>query len=323
MHNLGKFTSPGTPTMQSFIVLSLLCAGAFGAYGQTVQSGNRGAEPVTIVSNQDQPTALTVDAENIYWVSDSRSTIKKVQKTGGTTVTLATEQADVFGLWVDRENVYFNTSHEIRRVSKSGGPVTTLATIIGSGPRKVAIDEKYIYFVNRRSDEDQLMKVSKEGGTPVTLVPRLGALKGIASDNSSVYWTEDYPGRVRRIGIEGRGATTVGDCRGAEEVLVDAASFYCKTSGAPTEIIRFRKSDGSIIQHGTLPGDESFNNLVLQGRTLYAINVMKGIYSIDDTLTRTTLLIPLHLETGYFTVDAQAIYWTNYKQGTVMCLPKN
>jgi hypothetical protein len=95
-------------------------------YRVAVGGGTVSQYPFSTASTQ----AMAVDANNLYWVT-SAGEVDSVPLAGGAIKTLAASQGPLlWGIALDDTAVYFTdqSNASIKKVSKSGGPVTTLAT---------------------------------------------------------------------------------------------------------------------------------------------------------------------------------------------------
>jgi hypothetical protein len=113
-----------------------------------------GSLPSTAV---DAPITLAVDDASIYWTADDGN-VNKVSKQGGAVVPLVTGGQALGGLRLQGNDVYFvDAGHvetvspylpidgAIEKVSKQGGPVTTLASGITQAAW-LAVDANHVYF---------------------------------------------------------------------------------------------------------------------------------------------------------------------------------
>jgi len=277
--------------------------------------------PVVLASDQHNPAAIDVDETNVYWISDSRSSISKVNKAGGVVTTVISGQENIRRVIVDKGMIYFLTDDDVRKVSASGGNPTTLVAFSNIGGGKAtyyyfALDQKNVYFVyDPQEGELQLIKMAKGGGRPVILVPEVYAPSGVVSDGVSVYWIEYAGDNVQKVNIEGGPAVTVGECIDPVGLAVDATSVYC--SNKLGEIIRFPKTSGASTILATVK-DAGFDRLAVDEKAVYALSVLKGIYRIDKNVGPPVLLVPLNGVSANLAIDTSNIYWSNYNEGTVM-----
>jgi hypothetical protein len=107
--------------------------------------------PVVVASNQDTPGWLASDEANLYWVNMGSGSIAKVSKSGGPVTTLATGQDKPFGIVVNGSQVFWtNRSGTVMSVSTEGGDLTTLASG-QDAPYAVAADATGVYWTNNDS----------------------------------------------------------------------------------------------------------------------------------------------------------------------------
>jgi hypothetical protein len=142
-------------------------------------------------------TGIAVDSKNVYWTEYGvGGAVKKVALTGGSEVTIAT--ADFANsIAVDSTSVYYPDGGLIKKIGIDGGTVTSL-TSEHHGVYVLAIDSTYVYWIESLDWGAALKKVSKEGGTIVTLAQLASDnYYGIALDDTYVYWAAS--GEIKRI----------------------------------------------------------------------------------------------------------------------------
>ena len=99
---------------------------------------------------------------------------------------------------VDATNAYWTNSVSpagVMMVPLSGGTPVSLAS--GSDPLGIAVDTTYVYWADYNANT--VNEVSLGGGPPVTLVSGQSGANGMASDETSLYWTNDLGGTVMKL----------------------------------------------------------------------------------------------------------------------------
>jgi len=176
------------------------------------QGGGIVSEPIgggaqTTLVTGDGPVALAQDATNLYWVVESNmGVVKKIAKTGGTPVTLATGQS--YPIWVatDGTNVYWDTlgatvgTGTLAMVPVDGGTPTTLATQ-QSEPYGIVVDSTDIYWAEPGVSQvpGAVVTVPIAGGTPTTLVTGENYPELLAVTPTTLYWTEQGSSSVMAL----------------------------------------------------------------------------------------------------------------------------
>ena len=162
-----------------------------------------GGTPVTLVSNQDTPWAIAVNATNLFWTNNApgtdegfNGTVMTVPLAGGTPITLASAQ---------------------------------------TGPSSIALDDTSVYWVNSGASNGTVLKCAQSGcaGNPTTLASQQNAPHAIAVDAKNVYWTDWGTDVVMMVPVTGGVATTlaIGSC-----AAVDAGQ--CNAYGLAADATR-------------------------------------------------------------------------------------
>jgi hypothetical protein len=183
----------------------------------------------------------------VYWtegqdVIPGRGTVKRVPIAGGPVTTLANSQTPG-PIAFDGSYVYWiafsNSSAEILRVSVAGGQATNLAT--AGLPCAIAVDATNVYWadVDAFLAKGSIVKVTKSGGTPITLatVSSLGC--AIAVDATNVYWVATESGfsggqpAIMKLPLAGgTPSVAVSLAQPAVDFVVNSAGFYGSYDGA-------------------------------------------------------------------------------------------
>jgi hypothetical protein len=200
-------------------------------------------------SPQSAPIAVALDpsGNDIFWVDYGLGTVNQKSLHGGPTVVLASGRANPIAIAVDSTYVYWadhglsGTDGSVNRVPIATDPdagtaqVTALATSEPL-PWGLAIDATSVYWTNRVNSTGTVKRVSKQGGTVVTIAKNLGAPMGIAVDTSdvdaggspsSVYWTNFDDDTVLKAPIAGGNTYTLASGQDSPSAIaVDQQNVY-------------------------------------------------------------------------------------------------
>src|SRR3989338_648445 len=181
-------------------------------YNQTTTSTvTLSPTPVTLTSGQS-PYHIAVDSTNTYWTDYATSgTVKKVSISGGTVTTLASGLNKPLDIAVDSTNVYWTENNSSGTVKKVSISGGTVTTLASglNNPASIAIDSTNVYWTENNSS-GTVKKVSISGGTVTTLASGLSSPANITVDSTNVYWTEfTTTGTVKKVSISGGTVTTL------------------------------------------------------------------------------------------------------------------
>ncbi|MEA2238205.1 MAG: hypothetical protein QOC81_2929 [Thermoanaerobaculia bacterium] len=188
------------------------------------------SDPAVLVAGLNVPNHVAVDDSSVYWTEN----------------------------WGDTGTV--------KKVSKSGGAVTTLAS--GLNRPALFVDGSYVYFSDSPGiNTTSVKRVPKNGGGVVTLASGQPSVWRIAADSSYVYWTDGYGGSVRKAPIAGGSVTVLSSGLNAPSgIVLDATSVYWSESESAGRIMAAPLSGGStttVWPYGKSP------SLVVQGQNLF------------------------------------------------------
>lgn len=161
--------------------------------------------PQTLVGQTWNPLSLAVDADAVYWTNGvDGAEVGRIPKTGGAAVALFAVNAFAGSLAVDGSDVYVwigvdssYSSAQIRRGSKSGGPMKVVTPLESKWNAKITLDSTNVYWCSSGLG-NLLKKAPKEGGAPVALASGDYECANIVVDDTHVYWTDRGYHRVMR-----------------------------------------------------------------------------------------------------------------------------
>jgi hypothetical protein len=164
-----------------------------------------GALPQTLVGESWNPLSLAVDADSVYWTNGvDGAEVGRVPKTGGAAVglfainavagSLAIDGSDVY-VWIGEGSSY--SSGQMRRGSKSGGPMKAVTPLESTWRAKITLDATNVYWCGSGIG-NLLKKAPKEGGAPVALASGDYECENVVVDDTHVYWTDGGNHRVMR-----------------------------------------------------------------------------------------------------------------------------
>jgi hypothetical protein len=298
------------------VALGNLPAGCGGSHAATILGdgavgGDSGGGPgcgVSIVDATPTPfgyalatSNLEVDALAIYWI-DEGGRVLRLPKVGGSPQVLAVQQAGALAttarnLELSDDAVYFVDSDSvvgfIKRVSKNGGAVTTLATTDFTVDM-LQLDASAIYFRTRWQAGSPAWKVPLDGGQPIPLATTLDLTSTpdtgyLASDGANLYFTVDAgvfnSGAVYRLAKDGSAVTAI--ATGVDEpwqlTAADPDFLYFDIGAfsydATTQQIHLGKiarvpknADAAVIPEIVATDQLGPKQIVVDGANLYWIN---------------------------------------------------
>lgn len=186
------------------------------------------ARATLLASGQNVPRSLVVEGGQLFWLNEGR---RAEGKPG------------------------------IYSVSASGGEVKTLFG--GGGVETILVDDQFVYWI--QPEQEVVMKVSKSGGAPQTVLTEQVGLSSFVQDKDALYWTSS-DGLVRFPKAGGKPKQLATGMSPPVGLAMDGNGFYWY-SAIQGDLFKVPKSGGTpkSILHQEL----TLHDFLLDGGYLY------------------------------------------------------
>jgi len=232
--------------------------------------------------------------------------------TSGRCMTTVVSSVFAGTLGVDRTNVYWASVDAVSKQPIEGGAPTALAPV-GFGAY-LRIDDTSVYCGATEGPLDSkgqtmpaaLVKVGKNGGTPLTLVSG-GSPSSIALDAKYLYWTDQFEGSVSRVPLDGGQPTTIASGQDSPQaVAVDRTSVYWTNRGG---LIMKAPLEGGAATTLAATGGDLLDELAADAQHLFIVSDSSSILSLPLDGGSPTTLVTGQDQIWQMVVDATAVYW--------------
>lgn len=189
------------------------------------------ALPTLLVPNVT-PTSIGVDSTNVYWSdslnwSNNTSSVKKVSLSGGSVTTLASNVFSTSSLVVDSSNVYWASEMGLYSVPIGGGSYIMCGYLYAT---PIAEDSDNIYWAFSPKGVQKMTKSTRVVATLNADIQSGAASYAIAVDSLNVYWN-DWGGNLCKVPVGGGSSSTLLTGIHASALGVDATSIYWSDYG--------------------------------------------------------------------------------------------
>ena len=237
----------------------------------------RSAALTTIVR---KPSAVTIDAERVYFTDTESELVAWVNKSGGEPKAIATGELVGGGfprlraLLVDGDELFWTTSKSLIKSDKSHADVAGALAVDLVAPTAIALDGARVYWASEIArGASALWSVPRAGGAvPAKLTTLTDLVCGAAVDERDLFFAEFASGRLTRMPKTGGDAKLVStDC--SCHFVLGPDHVFCSTRDPGGRVIRVPKSssDAGARTIAALAPDSIARNLAFDGARLFFI----------------------------------------------------
>ena len=188
------------------------------------------------------------------YIGDVRS-IKKLPLDGGFPEILYPVEIDlatvgrINDITSDGSFIYWteDANSTVRRISVSGGPVTTLSTATSARAEKIAVANGFVYWLDDLSTSGySLRKLPVAGGALSTIASHIQSPTGLEVDADNAYFSEWDTGDIRKVSVNGGTVTTLVDGSpfdSPSQITQDQTHIYWSNQ---TQVARVAKTGGGF-----------------------------------------------------------------------------
>lgn len=281
-------------------------------------------QPVALALEEGYPSALAIDASNVYWANWGYAQIRVCAKAGcgGKPTTLATNQGYPISIAVDGTNVYWTSGGNILKCAIGGcnaTPTTFASGPSNPGPFGIAADGVNVYWTNfAQFSKVQKCAVGGCGGVPTELATAIYP-EAIATDGKNVFYTQYTSVRYCAVSGCAMNPTSLSG-QGGNAIAVDAANVYVASAGVTKCAISGCNLTPTVLAPDTASG------IAVDATDVYWTSAEKGTVSrcaIAGCNNTPTVLAVGQPRPTAIAVDATAIYFADYAyRSPVMRLAK-
>jgi hypothetical protein len=219
---------------------------------------------------------LSLVSNNLYFTRSydnvAGGQIMRLSTSGGTPTSLVAGESAI-GLFADANNlIWLGSNNTVKKSTLSGATITTLASnqsLLNGNPTADANNVYYRQAVSQMGSGQKIMKVSRNGGTPVMLTSD-DVTSELFSDGTSVYWSARTAtgGRIAKISVNG-GTVTVLDTRGGGALVRRNSTLYYNDN-ATNDLYKVSTAGGTATRIATgLPLTAAVSALATDGTNVY------------------------------------------------------
>jgi hypothetical protein len=201
--------------------------------GSVMRVSLDGGKPEVVMSGQNAPDHLAVDATHVFWSNQSGSIARSPKHGGG--IEILAQAGHQSGLALDADHLYFTTSEgTVQKLSKQDRSTSDLAT-----DQKVrsqfAISGSSLVFNAGLQDAGSVREMLTDSGAVDVLVSAQSPSDLVAISSSNIYWASTGNPSVsvaQRDGSNPRQIATIDGVLPSSVLGDDAFVYFADVSGA-------------------------------------------------------------------------------------------
>jgi hypothetical protein len=285
---------------------------------------------VVLASGEPSPTAIAVDAANVYWATTGAGTnsgkIRSMPKAGGAITTIADGQADPRALLVDANYVYWYDGADarvVRRAPIGGGAAFDYPVVVDftEDARTLAADSRNLYYNSYGT-----LGIPKAGGAQFT-VDSTDFVYRLAADDNGVYWVGPIVGGPSMAVFAypaGASAPTMlaQQQEVSDAIAIDDGWVYFEGAG----LLRVPRNGGAV--ETLVPGPLGAMDIAVDDLSLYWAEGLPGGGPLSVSKIPKAGGARTQIASGMgwafqMALDRDCVYWTNGGTDSVEAVAKS
>lgn len=200
--------------------------------GTVYRAAPGGQNRVAFASGQDSAAGIAVDSTHVYWVRYTTAAGGGVYRkliTGGSVELVSSDVGGPSALAVDADSVVWVATQggRVMKADKAAGATPVILKDGVEGPWSVAVHGDFVFVIEDDVEFGRVLRIPKTGGDAVVLADKQRFPFTVAADDSGVYWTSAFDGKVLRCDFDGANQRVVArELNTPEGLALDETTVY-------------------------------------------------------------------------------------------------